>query len=109
MGANLIKIESKAENDFLSNVVKTLNIKNTWLGLRRRMDNQFYWTDGTMATYTNWLPNEPNHFGGNEYCSDLRDGKWNDVPCAWALYGPRYICEKSAYTTLFKSTSFCKL
>jgi hypothetical protein len=45
-----------------------------WIGLTDRdvasnnFEGNFYWVDGTQATYFNWGPNEPNNFG-NEDCA----------------------------------------
>ena len=96
IGANLVKIETRAENEFLTRITKTLKMQNSWLGLRRGWDNWFYWSDGSRPTYRNWLPSGPKHFEGREYCVNLKDnGKWSDVFCDAMPRVYNYICEKS--------------
>ena len=63
-----------------------------WVG-GERDDADFIWTgSGKLLEYTNWKENEPNNYGGNEECMEVREnGEWNDVRCSMAL---PYICEK---------------
>ena len=90
-GADLVKISSTAENNFVANNKKS---SNAWLGLRRGSDHKFYWTDGTRVVFTSWGRGEPNDSGGSEDCGHMwnrRRTKWNDAQCSnrWT-----YVCEK---------------
>ena len=63
-----------------------------WIGYEdRAMEGTFEWTDGSPLGYTNWRPNEPNDFNGNEDCTEFRrDGGWNDNNCDRPF---RSVCE----------------
>ena len=98
MGADLVNVDSSAENEFLKNSTRNLNMRSIWLGLRRNWDNRFYWLDGSRQQYSNWLPNEPNHFGGEEYCSEAVHGGWNDVSCNRRGRRKSYVCEKRMFS-----------
>lgn len=90
--AELVKITSQEENDFVLALVrqKTPSIQQVWIGLQY-VSSAFYWSDNSVPTYTNWAPNEPNG-NANEPCGHMwtrRDdhlparapGYWNDIPC----------------------------
>lgn len=84
LGANLVSIQSLAENQCLIN---DLNSKNQggviWIGFNdENVEGVFEWYDGSPVTYTNWAPGEPNNSGGNEDCVQIYpNGSWNDLPC----------------------------
>ena len=54
-----------------------------WIGFQDMItEGVFQWTDGSPTAYTNWRPNEPNNFLGNENCAEFRrDIGWNDNNC----------------------------
>jgi gliding motility-associated-like protein len=82
LGANLISIQSAAENqciiDALNNMGQTGVI---WIGFTDEgSEGNFYWYDQSPVTYTNWAPGEPNNSGGNEnYVQIYPNGQWNDL------------------------------
>lgn len=84
LGANLISIQSMAEN---SCIINALNSKGyggvIWIGLNdEAVEGVFEWYDQSPVTFTNWAPGEPNNLGGNEDCVQIYpDGLWNDLPC----------------------------
>ncbi len=39
-----------------------------WLGLKRPFET---WITGEHVTYVNWLPGEPNNWGGDENCVEI--------------------------------------
>lgn len=95
MGADLAKITSDSENQFILDLIrdqKTVTHYGVWLGLLRRADNKFYWGDDTPLTgFTDWAAGEPNNSHGREKCAhkigkhgswSFKDGEWNDVPCS---------------------------
>uniref|UniRef100_UPI00398F8B06 C-type lectin LmsL-like isoform X2 n=1 Tax=Pristiophorus japonicus TaxID=55135 RepID=UPI00398F8B06 len=57
----------------------------TWIGLNDNHKEQYYfWTDGSVTDFTNWLENEPNNYEGSEHCVQINTdvpGAWSDVPC----------------------------
>ena len=105
-GGDLVKITSNDENQFVYNLTSS-QVYSTyfgvWLGLHRKADNKFYWTDGTLlAGYNNWDAGEPNN-PSTEKCSQLyvqsssRRGKWNDIPCSLTRNagGQVILCQKA--------------
>ncbi|KAL9970561.1 hypothetical protein ACROYT_G022960 [Oculina patagonica] len=107
LGAQLVKIESAAENNFLKRTFLTSSGLSFWIGLNDQIDEgKWKWTDGTpLEIYNNWSNGNPNNYGGNQNCGHITmgnisvggytlknfDGKWNDLNCNFAL---GYICEK---------------
>ena len=68
-----------------------------WIGARK-IDGKLQWSSRKfgefLATYTNWIPGEPNNSGGVEECMNLHGRykfRWNDVGCSREFF---YICEK---------------
>ena len=90
MGADMVKIETDQENNFL----RDLDNRNLWIGLTRGPDNHFYWTDGSRPGYTNWKIGQPNNWKGEEDCGFILSNreKWNDVKCYSDLI-PVFVCE----------------
>jgi gliding motility-associated-like protein len=84
LGANLISIQSAAEN---ACIINALNAKGyggiIWIGFNdEAQEGTFVWYDQSYVTYTNWAPGEPNNNGGNEDCTQIYpNGQWNDLPC----------------------------
>ncbi len=97
-GAQLVKIESADENDFIKSLVGEVDY---WIGLTdAETEGDWKWSDGSNFTgYTNWMSGDPNNYNnqdcvaivkGNFY-GGVRDGEWHDDKCS-NLKG--YICEK---------------
>ena len=106
-GGDLAKITSNDENQFVYNLIGNQTYTTwwgVWIGLHRKKDNKFYWTDGTLLTgYNKWKAGEPNN-PSTEKCSHLYGkssswrGKWNDIPCTinWRNVRPPVIlCQKA--------------
>ena len=95
-GADLAIVNDQEESDFLKGILSEGNW--AWIGLRDVTRNgNWQWIDGSMATFVDWVPGEPNNFEGNqENCVHIRmetNGQWND----WACWGEiKSICEKEA-------------
>ncbi|XP_052257046.1 perlucin-like [Dreissena polymorpha] len=101
MRANLVEIETAAENNFLTQEVVRRG-GEFWIGASDLfIENEWLWsTSQQRISYANWAPNEPTngggnpeHGAGNENCAQIRafDRKWNDDQCHVNNY---YICEK---------------
>ena len=106
-GGELANITNAAENQFVLNLLisqaKT-TINGAWLGLHRKADKSFYWTDGTpLSGYKAWNTNEP---GASEGCThiyglgSISRGKWNDLSCSLLkgriLNAPVIVCQKKS-------------
>ncbi|KAL9963792.1 hypothetical protein ACROYT_G027335 [Oculina patagonica] len=98
-GAQLVKIETADENDFIKNLVGEVDY---WIGLTdAETENEFKWTDGSELTgYTNWMSGDPNNYDNHDcvgivnghFYRGVYDGEWHDDQCSKAK---GYICEKS--------------
>ena len=107
-GGDLAKITSDDENQFLYNLIGNQTYTpalGVWLGLHRKADDKFYWTDDTLpAVYNKWLPGEPNN-PSTERCGHLygksSSGKqhWNDIGCkltgSFITRAPVILCHRA--------------
>ncbi|XP_027146683.1 C-type lectin domain family 4 member E-like isoform X1 [Larimichthys crocea] len=95
--ADLVKIDSYEEQEFLSKIIQ----QTTWIGLNDRENEKIWkWSDETPLTVAYWAKMQPDNGGGSEVygeedCVDLRHGgkpeeNWNDLNCDKKL---RWICE----------------
>ncbi|KAJ7370303.1 hypothetical protein OS493_033098 [Desmophyllum pertusum] len=115
VGAQLVKIESAVENDFLTRTFPkaTGSLGVTyWIGLSDQVEEgKWTWTDESiLGNYTNWGRDNPNDLSGNQNCGHMvigngfslgslyftgyNDGEWNDLRCDYPL---AFICEKVSY------------
>lgn len=105
-GWDLVKIESRAENDFVASLI--LSDNGTWIGANDRppaAENAFVWADGQPATFTSWSEGEPNNTD-DEDCAEMYPsvGNWNDANCVgWR----DYMCEREAGSTAREWTQRC--
>ena len=76
--ANFASIPDMTTNAF----VKTMVSWRSWIGLEK-VNGQWVWPDGTKATLTNWLPDQPSGDGPFvEMFADDKEGgrgRWNDL------------------------------
>jgi gliding motility-associated-like protein len=83
-GANLVSVQTAAENTSISNALNTQGFVGTiWLGYSDEvLEGNFVWYDKSPAGYTNWSPTQPDNAGSNEDCTQIyANGLWNDLPC----------------------------
>ena len=99
-GAQLVKIDSAGENNFIKREFLTEE-EHYWIGLTdSAKEGDWKWTDGTGLTgYTNWRSSEPNNASGED-CVEIKlgnygkkyyDAEWNDLDCSLHV---SFICEK---------------
>lgn len=88
LGANLISVQSAAENQcMLDELVRLGESGVIWIGLNdETVEGSFVWYDQSPVTYSNWSPGEPNN-SGNEDCVQIypggaNPGMWNDLSCS---------------------------
>jgi lectin-like protein len=91
-GGDLARIESAAEDDFLT---ARLSI-DVWIGVNdREVEGSMVWADGSPLGYENWGDAQPDDFNAQEDCGEKRvadAGGWNDSPCDGM---PReFLCER---------------
>jgi Lectin C-type domain len=98
--AHLVTIGDSTENEFVERIVRGLN-QQCWIGLGDwKTEGNFLWVDSTPRNFTKWSSGEPNDFGGNEDCVEIRENgiSWNDISCQ--IVRPNYIFE-------YDCDSFC--
>ncbi|XP_067661422.1 uncharacterized protein [Haliotis asinina] len=102
--SHLVAINSKEEQDFLVNVIKSSPALTAagmggfyTSGNDELIEKTFQWTGSELSrniTYTNWYPGQPNNVGGVQHCLLMEyptaDYQWGDVECNTAH---PYICE----------------
>lgn len=87
LGANLVSIQSQAENDCIVSSLVNLGLNSVsdviWIGFNdEAVEGDFVWYDQSPVVYTNWASGEPNNSGNNEDCTQIYpNGSWNDLPC----------------------------
>jgi len=84
-GANLISVQSAAENTALTTALSNQGYAGDviWIGfIRTYPGGPFVWSDSSAISYTNWAAGEPNNSGGVEGCTQIyANGGWNDLNC----------------------------
>ncbi|XP_039894360.1 macrophage mannose receptor 1-like [Simochromis diagramma] len=72
-------------------LINTLDVTSSWIGLYNGQTNRWLWSDGSGVTsFTQWSPGEPSNSGGVEACGQMYDnGLWNDAQCGLAM---AYVC-----------------
>ena len=95
--ANLVKINSLKENEFVLDLVRkhAPKVNQVWMGLQwvdGADPKAFYWFDDSVPTFRNWAPGEPNN-SAKGYCVQMyvgghhnelathASGYWNDNRC----------------------------
>jgi hypothetical protein len=91
LGLELVKVDDAAESAFLHDAASGYGI-SFWIGLNDlQTESELRWvSDGSLVSYEDYHPGEPNDAGGNEDCTEMTGGGWNDFDCAATF---AYICE----------------
>ncbi|XP_076834617.1 uncharacterized protein LOC143480696 isoform X2 [Brachyhypopomus gauderio] len=108
-GADLLVINTKEEQEFIVDTLKTLryNLRfhytnGFWMGLKDdHTEGTWKWLNGTNMTAGYWMPGEPNDDNAAEDCAAVYPAAhplraWNDAPCSYPL---KWICEKEVDIT----------
>jgi gliding motility-associated-like protein len=110
LGANLISVQTAAENSCISSALVSNGFGGTiWIGFTdENSEGTYYWYDGSPVVFTNWNGGEPNNSGGNEDCTQIfPNGLWNDLNCNGG--GSKSVIEVSLcpQITASNDTSIC--
>ncbi|KAM6894301.1 ladderlectin-like [Lycodopsis pacificus] len=87
LGGNLASVHSLLEYRGIQKIIqdKSHASGSTWIGgSDAEEEKKWFWSDGTLLTYSNWCRGEPNNGGGNQDCIQMNfsGGKcWDDVGC----------------------------
>lgn len=88
-GGNLVGVTSSAEEQQLKSLFGSS--EPLWIGLSdSKVEGQYAWVTGEPFSYANWLPGEPNNWGGDEDFIAMNFGsgsQWNDYPTGFQLRG----------------------
>ncbi|XP_061589669.1 macrophage mannose receptor 1 [Cololabis saira] len=92
-GGNLASIDMSYDQAFIAGVVLQ-GKADAWIGLRRKEDGSYMWSDGWPVFFTHWGPGEPSNIK-DEGCVSMHasiffHGTWNDTKCDQAK---PYICK----------------
>ncbi|MCP4124429.1 MAG: HYR domain-containing protein, partial [Bacteroidetes bacterium] len=77
-GGHLAIVNDASENSYLANFLEN---QHAFIGLNdSNQEGNFTWVNGEALTYTNWYPNQPNDYNGNQdFVQLLYTGQWNDT------------------------------
>ena len=79
----LASVRDAIEND---KIIAVMQDASVWIGLHR---NQWsHWSDGSRATYFNWLKGQPNNGHGRQNCLAMNfiRADYNDLSCEGLFY-----------------------
>ncbi|XP_034048886.1 macrophage mannose receptor 1-like [Thalassophryne amazonica] len=96
--ANLASIDTSYEQAYVSLMVLKGNA-DVWIGLSRKDNTTYTWSDGWPVLFTEWGPGEPSN-EVDEGCVTMRGhllahGTWNDTECNQLK---NYICKTTTET-----------
>jgi hypothetical protein len=77
-GAHLVVIDDTDENDYVTSLGGA-----PWIGFNDyAVENSFAWVTGAAISFTKWSSGEPSDNGGDEDCTLVQGGNWNDGECS---------------------------
>lgn len=97
-GGDLATVVDASLNSFLvDELVHAPPSSTCWIGLFRiDCSSAWQWSSGSPSDFTNWIPGQPDCYGGTErfvFIDQGKDGRWND---AYDSYPVRAIVEMSS-------------
>ena len=104
MGGHLATIRDKAEDWFVTNLVKEKltyrgKLDGVWLGATdKQIEGQWNWIDSTPFAFTKWGPGQPNNKQASEHYLLLyiADDNWSDQPDRSHQHTTFFVCEWEA-------------
>jgi len=90
-GGELVTIDSREEDDFLSDRMGV----TFWIGASDRVqEGRVVGVEGATLPFTNWAAGQPDDFQNREDCvvKQAASGAWNDLPCGSSR---SYVCERA--------------
>ncbi|WP_299218721.1 HYR domain-containing protein [uncultured Aquimarina sp.] len=93
----LVTVNTREENNFLSQVIGDLGIERVLIGLNDiTTEDSFEWQSGQPVVFTNFASGEPNNQSNEDFVElIINNGLWND---ALASAVRRYVIEFQDYT-----------
>ncbi|XP_070182300.1 asialoglycoprotein receptor 2-like [Littorina saxatilis] len=104
LGAKMLEVESKAENDFIVGQMRRSGLRYVWMGINDlvREGRWVYNSNGLPLRYSNWLSvkfaaDNSQQYEGGEDCGEIfSDGGWSDLWCERYMQRTTPVCEKRA-------------
>lgn len=93
MGGHLLRIESKAEQQFTETLLRSGSSYSYWLdGSDDEKENSWVFTDNRPLPFFNWYKNRPNNTNKGQHCLRIyrERGTWEDAEAGWYC---GFICE----------------
>ena len=102
LGGHLVAIETRDENEFVTELAAKAKLDSVWIGANdEEKEGHWVWTTGQPLTYSYWCGDQPNNWKGNENYAQMfvkpnynnwknLPGQWNDIP---DVDQPGFICE----------------
>ncbi|KAM4713878.1 type-2 ice-structuring protein-like [Anableps anableps] len=87
MGGNLASVHNSEEYHEIQALIlhASHEMKETWIGGSDAAEEGVWsWTDGTLLTFSNWCPGEPNNGRGHQHCMQMNYSAqkcWDDHLC----------------------------
>ena len=108
-GGHLVSVANSEEQSVIHNMIKNSDCSEyCWIGAQRiDSSDMWIWEDGTIFSYSNWFPGQPDNWQNEENKAEIykSTGGWNDVR---AYYGCDdtginmcFILEKDISVTLY--------
>ena len=99
-GGHLASVNTPAIQEYVKYELKRRSMDSAWFGGNDiEEEGVWKWTDSTPWEFTDWAPNEPNNYAGQEDCLEQHwEGLeliWNDRPCT---YNEPFVCSKNIYS-----------
>ncbi|XP_070195439.1 asialoglycoprotein receptor 2-like isoform X2 [Littorina saxatilis] len=100
LGAKMLEVESKAENDFIVAQMSRSGLSRVWMGINDlvREARWVYNSNGLPLKYSNWLSakfDNSQAYEGGEDCGEIfSNGGWNDLWCERYYQQTTPVCEK---------------
>jgi hypothetical protein len=82
LGGIPVKIQNVYENAFVFSITADFNGVSPYIGVERKPDNTWTYSDGSPLTYQNWANNEPK-ISNSSICviMNVESGKWQSAEC----------------------------
>ncbi|KAA3614542.1 MAG: hypothetical protein DWQ01_02220 [Planctomycetota bacterium] len=80
LGGTLAYVGSEEENDWIRSTFSENLAPRIWLGYTDALrEGEWRWLNGRPTQFTNWVEDQPDDKGGQDFCRMNQNGKWADT------------------------------